>query len=462
MSTSWRTAGQPSVRFAQIIDATPVVSDQAARDALFPTPTTNQRVHRLDTGALEQWNGSAWVLVWNVIQSGLATGIGAAADVAGVLASSATRGLAIDGHLLVSGSHLYYQEVHLLNYYQVDAGSPAGIFISNVRGSKGSEAGTQSGDMLGRFTMSGWAPGAAANPAWGGQIRMYAKETWGATAHGAYWSIRTKTTGTATMAERCQIDDKGITIVAGHKLRAARTTDSALYGDVPGVIANQYLLVQGDSDPAGYPVVVAAIAHSGTATHAPALVLWRSRGTAGSESAVQSGDVLGSFYGAGRTSVGWSGSPGEIEFVAAENFTGVAQGGRINIYTITPATTTRVKRVTIDNVGITILSGALLFSGTVAGAGDIRLTSTGTIMARNSGNDGDNRIVSMSGDEIGIGGTPGGDAPIVVDAANDYIGVFGASPVAKPTVTGSRAGNAALASLLTALATIGWLTDSTS
>ena len=38
---------------------------------------------------------------------------------------------------------------------------------------------------------------------------------------------------------------------------------------------------------------------------------------------------------------------------------------------------------------------------------------------------------------------------------------FGATPAAKPTASGSRGGNAALASLLTALATLGLLTDST-
>lgn len=41
------------------------------------------------------------------------------------------------------------------------------------------------------------------------------------------------------------------------------------------------------------------------------------------------------------------------------------------------------------------------------------------------------------------------------------MGFFNASPQAKPTVTGSRGGNAALASLLTGLATLGLITDST-
>jgi hypothetical protein len=38
---------------------------------------------------------------------------------------------------------------------------------------------------------------------------------------------------------------------------------------------------------------------------------------------------------------------------------------------------------------------------------------------------------------------------------------YGNLPVARPVITGSRGGNAALASLLTGLATIGWVTDNT-
>jgi hypothetical protein len=45
--------------------------------------------------------------------------------------------------------------------------------------------------------------------------------------------------------------------------------------------------------------------------------------------------------------------------------------------------------------------------------------------------------------------------------ASGEIGFFGVTPTAKPTVSGSRGGNAALASLLTALANLGLITDST-
>jgi hypothetical protein len=48
-----------------------------------------------------------------------------------------------------------------------------------------------------------------------------------------------------------------------------------------------------------------------------------------------------------------------------------------------------------------------------------------------------------------------------LDHDGSKAGFFGATPTSKPTVTGSRAGNAALQSLLTALAALGMITDST-
>ena len=53
-----------------------------------------------------------------------------------------------------------------------------------------------------------------------------------------------------------------------------------------------------------------------------------------------------------------------------------------------------------------------------------------------------------------------GTSRIKVDGTG--LGFFAATPAAKPTVTGSRGANAALASLLTALATLGLITDSSS
>lgn len=48
-----------------------------------------------------------------------------------------------------------------------------------------------------------------------------------------------------------------------------------------------------------------------------------------------------------------------------------------------------------------------------------------------------------------------------IGANSTGIGFFNATPVAKPSITGSRGGNAALADLLTDLASLGLITDST-
>lgn len=54
-----------------------------------------------------------------------------------------------------------------------------------------------------------------------------------------------------------------------------------------------------------------------------------------------------------------------------------------------------------------------------------------------------------------------GVAGIQIGATSALIGFAGATPIARPAVTGDRAGNAALASLLTNAASLGLLTDST-
>lgn len=62
------------------------------------------------------------------------------------------------------------------------------------------------------------------------------------------------------------------------------------------------------------------------------------------------------------------------------------------------------------------------------------------------------------------GMTAGGSLAIAKDLAHrgTLVGFFNTAPAAKPTITGSRGGNTALASLLTALATLGLITDNTS
>ena len=50
---------------------------------------------------------------------------------------------------------------------------------------------------------------------------------------------------------------------------------------------------------------------------------------------------------------------------------------------------------------------------------------------------------------------------VVIGGPGQKIGFYGAGPIAKPSITGSRGGNAALASIITALSAYGLITDST-
>jgi hypothetical protein len=50
---------------------------------------------------------------------------------------------------------------------------------------------------------------------------------------------------------------------------------------------------------------------------------------------------------------------------------------------------------------------------------------------------------------------------VLGQGATDLIAFYGATPVAKPTVTGSKGSNAALASLIAQLVALGLITDTT-
>jgi hypothetical protein len=100
-------------------------------------------------------------------------------------------------------------------------------------------------------------------------------------------------------------------------------------------------------------------------------------------------------------------------------------------------------------------SSNVAFFGTVKGSGG------GTARAlRFMTNESDRGGISASAADWDFGRhvTIGGN----IDHDGSNIGFFATAPAAKQTVTGSRAGNAALASLLTALATYGIITDSSS
>jgi hypothetical protein len=129
------------------------------------------------------------------------------------------------------------------------------------------------------------------------------------------------------------------------------------------------------------------------------------------------------------------------------------------------------------------ITGSLpLAGGTVTGTITSSQAAAGnTVLAGIVGGEGFDRVRVMASGLIEVGsGSATRDTNWRRSAANEWttddavivslmlrhlgttLGFYGATAATKPTVTGSRGGNAALASLLTALATLGLITDSSS
>lgn len=115
-----------------------------------------------------------------------------------------------------------------------------------------------------------------------------------------------------------------------------------------------------------------------------------------------------------------------------------------------PTTTTGfTAKLAVDNVGGTASDAVLLLRGNASQSGNYLTTQT------------------SGGSALTTIGTNGeltvrqGTSTVRLQTDGTGIGFFGVTPVARPTVTGSRGGNAALASFLTAMANLGLITDST-
>jgi hypothetical protein len=103
---------------------------------------------------------------------------------------------------------------------------------------------------------------------------------------------------------------------------------------------------------------------------------------------------------------------------------------------------------------VTVTTNAVNFLGTIAGATG---TSPG-LEARGADANANLRLIGK-----GTGGPAliDGGGATKISVGTTGIGFYGTAPAAKPAITGSRGGNAALADLLTKLAALGLITDST-
>lgn len=94
--------------------------------------------------------------------------------------------------------------------------------------------------------------------------------------------------------------------------------------------------------------------------------------------------------------------------------------------------------------------------------------TTGLVLQGSSLTVGDDGAVTITGYATVAGGQVNGgwavfgDLVHLGDPAAQHVGFWGATPVARPSVAGSRSGNVALGSLVDALEAIGLIADGTS
>jgi hypothetical protein len=118
-----------------------------------------------------------------------------------------------------------------------------------------------------------------------------------------------------------------------------------------------------------------------------------------------------------------------------------------------------LSRVRTPAAAMTCARASALYAGQpVVGAGSTITEAVGLLVEGMSTGATNYAIRTLGSTRSLFGGAVEIDGDLDHDGA--ALGVLGSAPVAKQTVTGSRAGNAALASLLTALAAFGFITDS--
>ena len=92
----------------------------------------------------------------------------------------------------------------------------------------------------------------------------------------------------------------------------------------------------------------------------PRYVLRRTNGTSASRTAIVLDDILGSFEGRGYDGSAFTTLRAGIDFVAAENWSGAAQGGKIAFRTTTNGAITGAQvKMTLENRGVLLIGGTI-------------------------------------------------------------------------------------------------------
>ena len=171
------------------------------------------------------------------------------------------------------------------------------------------------------------------------------------------------------------------------------------------------------------------------------------------------------------TTWGVSGKFAITEATGATLISGPAQVNNTFVVSLPSAQTANIGvNISEPGTGQTADLAAALYvhsNGSFDGTAAVRNNTTAVFEANASRSAGANNVNNVAATFSSAGAqtnyalkTLNGDVQIIAGVGN--LGFNGSTPIAKPTVTGSRGGNAALASLLTALANYGLITDSSS
>ncbi len=155
------------------------------------------------------------------------------------------------------------------------------------------------------------------------------------------------------------------------------------------------------------------------------------RGAIGSLAVVQAGDALLALGGQGYDGTNFN-QQAAVRILATEAWTGSARGAEVQVI----ATAS----------GSTAQQGVIKFRRAVGVTAAEVVSDSATL-----------RIIPITSGALR---NPSNTADLIEWNATG-LGFFGTAPIAKPTVTGAKGGNAALTSLLAQLAALGLITDST-
>jgi hypothetical protein len=258
------------------------------------------------------------------------------------------------------------------NYIDTSGSGWPEFFGISSRGTAGTPAATQSGDVLAVFGGKG-----TYNTSYGSRMSAYmyiaASENHGASNGGGHMRFYTTNNGTTSATEKMRITDNG-NVGVGTTAPAAQLHVSRADTDTSLIVENS------SSTAARYPTIEIRN-YRGASSGAPEFKTYIANGTASAPTAVTAWSVTGgmTFGGYDGTDAGASAA---IYSWASENWTNSANGGEMSLYTTPNGTTGAVERIKISqngNVGVGYNSptSRLDVVGSAAN-GTLKISSSGT------------------------------------------------------------------------------------